>query len=80
MLSVCVPPPNDATQQLDKHIPAATNTHETVAEILNAMFSVPSLSYQMLIRYWKENKLLVPGGYKYGDLTLQVGGISNLWQ
>jgi hypothetical protein len=22
----------------------------------------------------------VPGGYKYGDLTLQVGGVSNLSQ
>jgi hypothetical protein len=22
----------------------------------------------------------VPGGYKYGDLTLQVGGVSNLGQ
>jgi hypothetical protein len=27
-----------------------------------------------------ESNYLVPGGYKYGDLALQVGGVSNLRQ
>jgi hypothetical protein len=34
-------------QRLCKHVPAATNTHATIEELLNAIFSMWSLLYQM---------------------------------
>jgi hypothetical protein len=45
------PPPNVATQQLGNHVPTGTNTYETVEELLDAMFFMPSMSYQILIMY-----------------------------
>jgi hypothetical protein len=35
-----------ARQRLGKHVPAATNTHATIEEMLNASFSMRSVSYQ----------------------------------
>jgi hypothetical protein len=35
-----------ATQQLGKHVTAVTNTHATIEELLDASFSVRSISYQ----------------------------------
>jgi hypothetical protein len=36
-----------ARQRLDKHVPATTNTQATI-ELLDAVFSVRSVSYQIL--------------------------------
>jgi hypothetical protein len=33
-----------AKQRLGKHVPAATNTHTTIEEVLDAVFSVRSVS------------------------------------
>jgi hypothetical protein len=46
-LAVCVPPPpiNNATQRLGKQIHAAKNTQATRQELLNAVFSIRSMSY-----------------------------------
>jgi hypothetical protein len=51
MLSVCVClciPPIVATQRLGKYVSAATNTHATIEELLDAMFSMRPVSYQIL--------------------------------
>jgi hypothetical protein len=37
-----------ARQRLGKHISAATNTHATIYELLDAVFSMRSVSYQIL--------------------------------
>jgi hypothetical protein len=37
-----------ATQQLGKHVTAAMNTHATIEELLDAMFSIPPAP----IKYW----------------------------
>jgi hypothetical protein len=42
-LCVCVPP-IVASQQLVTYVPAATNTHGTAEELLDAVFSVWSVS------------------------------------
>jgi hypothetical protein len=39
------PPPNVVRQRLGKHVPAATNTHAIIEDILDAALSVRSLSY-----------------------------------
>jgi hypothetical protein len=46
--SVCVPvhSPISARQQLSKNITAATNTHATIEELLDASFSVQFVLYQ----------------------------------
>jgi hypothetical protein len=44
-LTVCVYPHIVARQRLCKHVPAATNTH-TTEELLDASFSMRSVSYQ----------------------------------
>jgi hypothetical protein len=46
--SVClyVYPSIVATQRLGKHVPAATNTRSTIQELLEASFSLLTLSYQ----------------------------------
>jgi hypothetical protein len=43
---LCVFPLNKPL--LDKHIPSATNTHVTVEELLDAVFYMRSVSYQIL--------------------------------
>jgi hypothetical protein len=40
---LCVLPSNVARQ----HVPMATNTHGTIAELLDAVFSMQSVSYQI---------------------------------
>jgi hypothetical protein len=35
-------------QGIAKHFPAATNTHAIIEELLDAMFSMRSMSYQIL--------------------------------
>jgi hypothetical protein len=57
-LPCCVPPkqavivePEDtavARQRLGKHVQAATNAHATTEELLDAVFSMQSGSYQIL--------------------------------
>jgi hypothetical protein len=37
-LFVCVSPPNVAREQLANHVPAATNIHKTMKDLLNALF------------------------------------------
>jgi hypothetical protein len=37
-----------ARQRLGTHVPAATNTHATIKELLDMVFSVRSMSYQTL--------------------------------
>jgi hypothetical protein len=46
--SVClyVYPPILDGERLSKYVRAATNTHETIEELLDASFSMRSLSYQ----------------------------------
>jgi hypothetical protein len=39
-LHVCVTHPNNARQQLDKHIPMATDTHGTIKELFDTVFSM----------------------------------------
>jgi hypothetical protein len=47
--SVCfVFPSVVARHWLDKHVPAAMNTHATIEELLDVVFSMWSLSHQML--------------------------------
>jgi hypothetical protein len=47
-LYVCDLPLNVARQRLGKHVPAATNTRATTEELLDALFSMRSMSYQIL--------------------------------
>jgi hypothetical protein len=35
-------------QRLGKHVPTATNTHATTEELLDAVFSMSSMSYQVV--------------------------------
>jgi hypothetical protein len=42
---VCIPP-IVARRRLDKNVTAATNTHATIEELLDASFSMLSVSYQ----------------------------------
>jgi hypothetical protein len=44
-MSVCFPP-FIAKKRLDKNIIAATNTHATIEELLDGVFSMQSVSYQ----------------------------------
>jgi hypothetical protein len=37
-----------ARQRLGNHFPAATNTHATVEELMDVVFSMRSVSYQIL--------------------------------
>jgi hypothetical protein len=63
---------------------AATDSHAKIKKLVGAEFSVYSVP-RLYERRWKT----VPGvitwppcswGYKYGNLALQVGGVSNLRQ
>jgi hypothetical protein len=40
-----------ARQRLGKHVPALTNAHGTVVDLLDAVFSVRSVMYQILSKY-----------------------------
>jgi hypothetical protein len=42
------PPPIVATQRLGKHVPVAMNTHAKIEELLDAVFSLRSVPYQIL--------------------------------
>jgi hypothetical protein len=46
-LCACVSRVNVARQRLGKHVPDATNTH-VIEELLDAVFSVWSVSYQII--------------------------------
>jgi hypothetical protein len=50
--SVClyVYPPVVASQRLGKNVTATTNTYATVEELLDASFSILSVSYQRKVR------------------------------
>jgi hypothetical protein len=48
-LCVFVLPPKVARQRLGKHVPAATNTHATVKELLDPVFSMRSALNQICI-------------------------------
>jgi hypothetical protein len=53
LLSACVSLPIILIQLIDKHIPVATNTHATrtaTEELLAVLFSMWSVSYQILRR------------------------------
>jgi hypothetical protein len=43
-LCLCVSFPNVARQRPGKHVPAVTNTHATMEELLDAVFSMRSMS------------------------------------
>jgi hypothetical protein len=49
-LAFCLPvyPPIVDRQLLGKHVPVAANTSATVEELLNAVFSMRSVSYQIV--------------------------------
>jgi hypothetical protein len=47
-LAVCSPNPV-ARQRLGKHVPAVTNAHETVQELLDAVFSMRSVPYRIFM-------------------------------
>jgi hypothetical protein len=50
MLSPSIVEPEEITvakQQLIKHVPAAVNTHTMIEALLDAVFSVWSMSYQI---------------------------------
>jgi hypothetical protein len=44
---LCVPPNLVARQLLSKHIPVATDAHPTIEELLDAVFSMWSVLYQI---------------------------------
>jgi hypothetical protein len=44
--------------QLGKNVTAATNTHATVEELLDASFFMPSVSYERTVCYWFFPELL----------------------
>jgi hypothetical protein len=46
-----------ARQQLGKHISAAMNTHATIEEVLDSVFSVGSMSYQIWYSMCSERKV-----------------------
>jgi hypothetical protein len=46
---------NVITQQLDKHVSEATNTYTTIEETLDAVFSMRSVSHQIVSSGRKEN-------------------------
>jgi hypothetical protein len=59
-LAVCASPylPTAVRRRLGKHLPAATNTHIRT-ELTDVVFSVRSVSYQILNMQWKESRRLV---------------------
>jgi hypothetical protein len=48
-----------AKQQMGKHVPAATNTHATVEELLDPSFSLRSVSYEKKVGCYFFQDLLV---------------------
>jgi hypothetical protein len=42
------PPPSGVRQRLGKHIPAESNAHATIEELLDAVLSTRSVSYEIL--------------------------------
>jgi hypothetical protein len=40
--------PNVARQRLGKHVPVANNAHEAIRDLLDAAFSMQSMSYRIL--------------------------------
>jgi hypothetical protein len=59
---VCVPP-NFARQRLSKHVVATTNTY-SIEELLDLMFSLWSVSYEILNMQWKHSRqLFLPRTY-----------------
>jgi hypothetical protein len=65
---VCVPPLTTesrnngarrgavARQRLGKHVPPATNIHATTEELLDEVFSMQPMSYQIFNMQWKESR------------------------
>jgi hypothetical protein len=48
--------PEEATiSRLGKNVPAATDTHATILELLDAVFSMRSVLYQILCMWRKES-------------------------
>jgi hypothetical protein len=47
---VSVGPPIVTRQRLGKYVPAATNTRATGEELLDAVFSMPSVSYHHVVK------------------------------
>jgi hypothetical protein len=45
--------------RLDKHVSAAASTHESMEELLYAVFAMRSVSYEVLSMKWKESRLLI---------------------
>jgi hypothetical protein len=50
------PHPNVAMQKFGKHLPPATNAHTTIKKLLDALFSMRHVSYQILNMWRKENR------------------------
>jgi hypothetical protein len=65
--SVClyVYPPIIARQRLGKNVTAATNSHATIKELLDASYSVRSVPYQRKVYYWLFPELLFSESYLY---------------
>jgi hypothetical protein len=56
-LCVSVSSPIVARQRLSKHLPAAINTHATIKELLEAVFSARFVTYQLLNTLCSETKV-----------------------
>jgi hypothetical protein len=56
---LCVSVPNVTRQRLGNIVPVARNTHETTEELLDAVFSMRSVSYQILCMGPSERKVLL---------------------
>jgi hypothetical protein len=48
-----------ARQWLGKHVPAATNTHETLEEVLEAVFSMGPVWYKIHTQYAEKEKYTI---------------------
>jgi hypothetical protein len=69
--SVCDSPLSLLGKRLGKHVPAAKNTHTTIEELLDASFSVLSVSYQMKVcdQFFQKRSVL------FSILHTRTGGL-----
>jgi hypothetical protein len=76
-------------QRIGKNVPAATNMNETLELWMEKVFYTRSMQigckeynwgHMLYIAWISQRPEFISWGYKYGDLVLQVGGVSNLKQ
>jgi hypothetical protein len=59
-----------ARQRLGKHVPTAMNTHVTIEELLDAVFSVPSVSQHVICRENEKYATLLEDSCNYPDIIV----------